>query len=117
MSVLIPAANKLNADTAGLTSLHSEPPTEQAGTLANTVGQFFHGAAGDLDYLWGGDHIVPVGTPVEKPSGALGGRLGGLVPLHLLSGTQPGPEAAQAPTALVEQGKSLLERARKALGV
>ncbi len=117
MTTLLNAANKINADTAGLTSTHSEPTTQRAGTIANTVGQFFHGAAGDLDYLWGGDHIVPVGTPIEQPSGSIAGRLGGQRILPFLEGVQPGPGQGQAPVGLVEEGKSLWAQARKALGV
>jgi hypothetical protein len=126
-AILNTAAQRLNADTAGLTHTGGEPNPGQAAaaTPAEVFHSVVHTASGALDALFRQEPTMPavVSTAPEVPTTATPGPNGGLVPSglsHLISGAEapsaaPGPTMATAPAVVAEQAKSMAE-ATKAAG-
>lgn len=106
-SILNSAAQRLNADTAGRTTAHTEPNPGQP--AAATPGEIFHNtvatATGALDSLFrqepASGPLAPVSTSPVAPGGIEGphggrvpGWVSGLLPGN--PGGQPGPTTAPA---------------------
>jgi hypothetical protein len=117
MTQLINGANFTNASVAGLTSAEAKIPTAQGVTSTEVVSHAVSSAVGELDYLFNDGLPTPVSTPIEKATGSITGRLGGLVPTGILSGVQPGPAKAapKQPPSVTSPG--LVTKLRKTLGV
>jgi hypothetical protein len=102
--ILNTAAQRINADTAGLTHTGGEPnPGQaQAATPAEITQSFVHTASGALDALFRQEPVpaAPVATGTEVASTATVGPNGGLVPSalsHITTGfaaPSPGPGPA-----------------------
>jgi hypothetical protein len=114
--VLVNAANRVNASRAGLTSIHQVAPTTQGTSATEVASHAFSSVNGELDALLFSEGVpAPVGTPIEKPTGSVAGRLGGLIPTGILSGVQPGP--ARAAPATGPKPLGAVARLRKTLGL
>ncbi len=98
-TIVTQAAQKINADTAGMTHIGAEQPTAQAISPAELLGPESFGSI-----FTGGFHpdglIQIVDNSLVKPTMSLPGKLGGLVPLHA-SGSAPGPAGESATIAQV----------------
>jgi hypothetical protein len=124
-AILKVAADKINADTAGLTSAEPKVPTAQSTSPTEFVSQFVGSEYGGLSHLFSTDLPQAVDTSIERPTDSLRGRLGGLVPAKG-SVVAPGPtstpdsavltEAPAGQTAVATTGSGL-HKLRKAFGL
>lgn len=102
-AVLGPAAQRINADVAGLTHVAADHTPPPGAPQAATAEEILHGSVpsefGGLSHIFS-DHLVEaptfVETAVSKPTSSLVGRLGGLVPQHTTA-QEPGPRSGLPP--------------------
>jgi|ERR1700685_1304425 len=124
-AILKVASDKINADTAGLTSAEPKVPTAQGTSPTEFVSQFVGSEYGGLSHLFSTDLPTPVVTAVERPTDSLRGRLGGLVPAKgsvVAAGPTVQPDSAKTTVASAGQQAvattgSAAHKLRKAFGL
>jgi hypothetical protein len=124
-AILKVASDKINADTAGLTSAEPKIPTAQGTSPTEFVSQFVGSEYGGLSHLFSTDLPQVVDTSLDRPTDSLRGKLGGLVPARG-SVVAPGPtvQPDSAKTTVASAGQhavattgSGLHKLRKAFGL
>jgi len=114
---LILSATTTNASTAGLTSAEPAVPTAAPASFTEAL-SVIPTTYGGLEHLFSEGIPSPIATPqLERPTGSVAGKLGGLVPTGVLSAVKPGPGLQQAPEHVTKAATDLVTRARKFLGV